>query len=100
VREAVDTLKSNEILLDVEAPPNEEYESKERSNTRLLEEAHGEKYGFAALFLSYFPLKEQHEKEDREREECGDMRLAICMRGGKEPSVWTEEILHSSDRND
>jgi hypothetical protein len=80
VREVVDALKSDEILLDIEAPPNEEDEREERSNTGLLEEAHGEKYGFAALFLSYFPLKEQHEKEDGEREECG----YIC----DSPSVW------------
>jgi len=42
VREVVDALKSNKILLDVEAPPYEEDESEERSNTGLLEEAHGE----------------------------------------------------------
>ena len=42
MREVVDALKSNEVLLDIEAPPHEEDESEECSNTGLLEDAHGE----------------------------------------------------------
>ena len=85
-REGMDTLKCNEILLNVEAPPHEEDKSEECSNTGLLEDAHGEQDGFAKLFLPYFPLKEQHEKEDREREECGDIWDSPSVSGGKELS--------------
>ena len=86
-REGVDALKCNKVLLYVEAPPHEEDKSEECSNTRLLEDAHGEQYRFAKLFLSYFPLKEQHEKEDREREEGGDIWDSPSVLGGKELSI-------------
>jgi len=40
----VDALKSNEILLYIEAPPHEEDEGEERSDTGLFEDAHGEQH--------------------------------------------------------
>ena len=86
-RERADALKCNEIVLYVEAPPHEEDKSEECSNAGLLEDAHGEQYRFSKLFLSELPLKEQNEKEDRKREECGDIRDSPSVSGGKELSI-------------
>jgi hypothetical protein len=67
-RKRIDALKSNKVLLYVEAPPNKEDEGEERAETRLIEDAQGEQHGLAALFLAEFPLDEEHEEEDREGE--------------------------------
>src|SRR5258706_4840094 len=90
-------LKSNEILLYVEAPPQEEDKSEECSNTGLPEDAHGEQYRFSIPFLSYFPFNEQNEKENREGEECGDIWNPPSVLGGKERSICTEALLYSPD---
>jgi len=86
-RKGIDALESNEILLYIEAPPDEEDEGEERSDTGLLEYTHGEQYGLATLFLPYFPSNEKNEKENREGEERGNIGDLPSIKAGKRLSV-------------
>ena len=91
VTEVVGALKSNEILLDVEAPPHEEDESEEWGCLKMLM--------VSSTGLSRFSCRiEGTTRNGGSREKSvGIYATHHPCRGGKELSIWTEELPRSPD---